>query len=46
MKTLNKFSLMSIDVPPEVDMDALDPLLDTYEEGGIEYAFPVWRHPD
>lgn len=46
VEKLNQFSLMSIDVPPEVDMDALDPLLDTYEEEGLEYTFPVWRHPD
>ncbi|MCQ8847684.1 DUF4265 domain-containing protein [Alteromonas stellipolaris] len=44
VETLNQFSLMSVDVPPELDLDALDPLLDLHEEKGLEYAFPVWRH--
>jgi hypothetical protein len=37
---------MSVDVPPGLDLDALDPLLDLHEEQGLEYAFPVWRHGD
>ena len=43
VETLIQFSIMSVDVPPELDLEALDPLLDLYEEKGLEYAFPVWR---
>ena len=46
VETLNQFSLMSVDVPPELALDALDPLLDLYEEEGLEYAFPVWRYDE
>ncbi|MBB1280134.1 DUF4265 domain-containing protein [Pseudoalteromonas sp. SR41-1] len=46
IETLNQFSLMTIDVPPEIDTIALDPLLDMHEEQGLAYAFPVWRHGD
>ena len=35
IETLNQFSLMTIDVPPEIDTIALDPLLDMHEEQGL-----------
>lgn len=46
VETLNQFSLMSVDVPPDVDVDALKPLLDLLEKHGLDYSFPVWRHGD
>jgi hypothetical protein len=46
VEVLSKFSLMAIDVPLKIDINALDPVLDLYEEQGFEYAFPVWRHGD
>ena len=39
-----KFSLSSIDVPPDIDFDALENLVDHYENKGLDFAFPVWRN--
>ena len=38
-----RFSLASIDIPPTVDIDVVNGLIDEYEEAGIDFAFPVWR---
>jgi hypothetical protein len=46
VETLNQYSLMSIDVALGLDLDVLDQLLDSHEEQGLEYAFPVWRYGD
>ena len=43
VESLQQFSLMTIDVPPDTKLDDLDHLLDLYEEKGLDYAFPVWR---
>ena len=39
-----KFSLGSIDIPHTVDGESFERLVDEYEEKGIDFAFPVWRH--
>ena len=39
-----RFSLYSIDVPPSVDKEKINKLIDEYEEQGLDFAFPVWRH--
>jgi hypothetical protein len=38
-----RFSLGAIDVPPNVDLNPFDRLIDEYEERGLAFAFPVWR---
>ena len=37
-----QFALGSIDVPPSVNFESLDELLDEYENKGVEFAFPYW----
>jgi hypothetical protein len=38
-----RYSLAAIDVPPTINVDALNAVIDSYEEKGLEFAFPVWR---
>jgi hypothetical protein len=38
-----QYSLTAIDVPPDIEIDELNKLVDKYEELGIDFAFPVWR---
>lgn len=43
VESLEQFSLMTIDVPPDTDLEILDSALDLFNAKGLEYAFPVWR---
>ena len=40
---LERFSLYSVDIPPQVADLPLNDLLDTAEKAGFDLAFPVWR---
>lgn len=44
VEELQQFSLYSIDVPVDIDVDALDEVIDEFEGKGLDFAFPVWRH--
>lgn len=44
LEELEQFSLFSIDVPPSVDKLAINDVIDSAEEAGFDFAFPVWRH--
>ena len=39
-----QFSLYSIDVPASADKTKINTLIDEYEQKGLDFAFPVWRH--
>jgi hypothetical protein len=41
-----QFRMYSIDVPPSVDTNEINELIDTTEQEGFAFAFPVWRHDD
>ena len=40
---MTKFSLYSIDVPPNVNLGEFDQLIDEYQSMGVDFAFPAWR---
>nr|WP_269815538.1 hypothetical protein [Algibacillus agarilyticus] len=40
------FSLGAIDVPPDVNFDLLNDIIDLYEELGLDFAFPIWNDPN
>lgn len=44
VEELQQFSLYSIDVPVGLDVDTLDEVIDEFEDKGLDFAFPVWRH--
>jgi hypothetical protein len=41
---LQRFSYHSVDVPVDVNVNALNKLIDNFEKKGLDFAFPVWRH--
>jgi hypothetical protein len=36
----------AIDVPPEVDIAALDGMISVWDSVGLAFAYPAWRHED
>ena len=38
-----KFSLYSIDVPPKIDLEAFDHVVQQWEVQGLSFAYPTWR---
>jgi hypothetical protein len=41
-----QFSLLSIDVPPTIDLSRFDALVSKWESDGLHFAYPTWRHQD
>ena len=44
IESMMKFSLCSIDVPPGIDIERFDCLIQEYESKGVDFAYPVWRY--
>ena len=40
------FNLIAVDVPPNVNADALDLIIESLELQEIAVAYPVWRHAE
>lgn len=34
----------AVDVPENVDLEKLDSIIEAYQNRGVSFAFPVWRH--
>jgi Domain of unknown function (DUF4265) len=43
---LPQFSLLTIDVPPAIELAKFDALISEWEGYGLNFAFPTWRHGD